>query len=208
MLETRIVGDLGDRADVQERSILVSPLPYPPIDVPNKVIPFIGNMTINGDTVTTDLNVDGSTTPIDAFIGPPVSGDLYLTTVNILIADGGTVSLNRFGGINNGLTTGVKFFVQTENEKIDISPNLKTNFDLIRIGTLTQGTGGKTDAYLLANANTSNNDGYNIVIDLKRISSGGIRMRKDTLDQLGMTINDDLTSVATFDILVSGFIRI
>lgn len=208
MLDVRVKGEKSNFADVQDKSLLTSVLPYPPIDVDDKVIPFIGALTVDGDGVTTNLSVNGSTTPVDAFIGPPVAGDLYLTTANVLIADAGSIALNRFGSIAGGLVNGINFFVETANERLDISIGLKTNFDFIRVGTLTVGTGGKTDAYQLANTDPSNDDGYNPILDFTKVSPIGIRLRADTQDKLGICINDDISGVATFNIIITGFIRI
>jgi len=207
MLPIRIKGDGPEHVGVQDQALLVSVMPYPPLDVPNNTIPFINVLTVNGDLLTRNLNVDGSVNPIDAFIGPPVIGDLYITTANILIADNAAIALNKFGGIT-ALTNGINFFVENANERIEISSELKTNFDMIRISTLTAGTGGKNDAFQLSNTDPSNNDGYNPILDFTRVSPLGIRLRKDTKDKLGITIRDDLTSVATFDIVINGFIRI
>lgn len=204
----QIKGKGSEFAEIHDQGLLISSLPFPPIDVENKIVPFIGALTINGDRITTSLSVDGSVTPVDAFIGPPVFGDLYLTTANILIADSGAIALNKFGSINGGLTNGINFFVETENERLDISIALKTNFDFIRIGTLTVGTGGKTDAFQLSNTDNDNDDGYNPILDFTKVSPVGIRLRADTLDKLGICINDDITGVATFNVIINGFIRI
>ena len=206
-LKVKIQGVKPGFADVQDKGVLASVLPYPPLDVENNIIPFIGNLTVNGDGVTTNLSVDGSVNSIDAFIGPPVNGDLYLTTANILIADSGSISLNRFGSLSE-LTNGIRFFVETANERIITSIPLKSNFDFIRVGSLTQGTGGKTDAYQLSNTDASNDDGYNPVIDFTKISPLGLRLIKDTQDKIGITISDNISSVETFNIIINGFIRI
>lgn len=208
MLKVNIQGSGPEKVEVHDDGLLVSVLPYPPTGVPNNLVPFVGSLTVNGDEVSSDLRVDGSTTPIDAFVGPPINGDLYLTTANILVADSGVVALNRFGGIGGGLTNGIDIFVETENDRFLVASSLKSNFDLIRLGTLTQGTGGKTDAYLLANTNAANEDGYNPVMDFTKVSPLGIRLRKDTLDKLGITINDDLTSLGTFNVIINGYVRV
>lgn len=204
----KILGDNGEGyARVTDKGLLVSVLQYPPLDVPNLEIPFFAQMTVNGDGVTTDLTVNGSVTPIEAFVRSSPRGDIYISTANILIADAGAVALNKFGA-QPAMTNGVKFFISTENEMIDTSLGLKTNHDFIRAGTLTQGIGSKTDAYQLANLDPANDDGYNPIIDLTRISGQGIRLRKNTNDNFGITIRDNLEPVSTFNILLTGKIRI
>lgn len=207
-LGVNIKGEKAGFADIQDNSLLTSVLPYPPLDVEDKIIPLIGSLTVSGDDVTTNLNVDGSVTPVDAFIGPPVNGDLYITTANVLIADNGSVQLNKFGSINNGLTNGIRFFIESKNERIIVSAPLRTNFDFIRAGTLTEGLGSGASSYKINNADIDNDNGYNPIIDFTRLSPIGIRMRADTQDKLGVVISDDLTEISTFNIIITGFIRI
>ena len=59
----------------------------------------------------------------------------------------------------------------------------------------------------MMNSLSDNEDGYNPVMDFTRISPLGVRLRADTKDKLGVSIRDDLTSVNTFNILITGFIR-
>lgn len=207
-LDVRIKGEGPGFAELQDDVLIVTQTPYPPLDVENKVILFIDLLTVNGDGVTTSLSVDGSVTPVDAFVGPPITGDLYLTTANILIADSGAIALNKFGSINGGLTNGINFFIESNNERQDMSTGLKTNFDFIRVGTLTVGTGSKNDAYQLSNADPDNDDGYNPVLDFTRVSPQGIRLKAGSLDKLGICINDDLTSVNTFNVVITGYVRL
>ncbi len=207
MLKVSVTSEGPEKALIRDEALLVTAVPYPPTDIENKLLPFVGALTVSGDGTTSDLRIDGSVTPLDAFIGPPNTGDLYLTTGNILLSGGGVVSLNRFGNLN-ALTTGIDVFVETGNLRFPVATGLQTNFDMIRIATKTQGTGGKNDAYLLANTNTANEDGYNPILDFTTISPLGLRLRKDTLDKLGVTINDDLTGLGTFNIVITGYIRI
>lgn len=206
-IKVKIQGSGTDIAKIEDEGLLTSVLPYPPINVENQIIPFVGSLTVNGDGVTTSLSVDGSVNPVDAFVGPPIFGDLYLTSANILIADSGVIALNRFGNITGGLTNGVDLFVENANQRIAFATGLKTNFDLIRLGTLTQGLGSKNDAYQMSNATPANLDAYNPIVDFTRVSPHGIRLRKDTSDKLGITINDNIT-VDTFIISITGYIRI
>lgn len=207
MLKVQIEGDNTGFAHTEDQALHVISTPYPALNTPQKEIPFIGLMTVGGDGVTEQLgNIDGSITPVDAFIGPPLEGDLYITTANVLIADSGAVALNKFGS-GSALTNGIDFFVELSDQRRNISIGLKTNFDFIRISTLTQGIGGKNDAYQLASTDAANDDGYNPIIDFTTVSSQGIRMIKGSNDKLGICINDAL-GIATFNIIVVGKVRI
>lgn len=194
-------------ADGNTAAHRVMVLPYPPLNMPNRSMPNIAKLTINGDGVTDDLTVDGSVTAVDAFIQAPANGDLYIRLASVLIADAGAVSLNAFGSIAGGVTNGFEFFVESGGVKTDLGVPLKTNHDFIRIGTETVGIGGKTDAYQLAKIDAANNDGYSPLLDFTQVSLLGVRLLKGTSDKFGITINDNITSVATFNIIVKGFIR-
>lgn len=172
-------------------------------------VPFTQFLTVNGDGVTTALNVNGSvTTPIPAFVTGIGLGDFYITTANVLIADSGSVQLNRFGA-DSALTNGVDLFYQITGADT-ILANVKTNFDFIRLGNHAGATGGKTDAYQLANTNPSNEDGYNPVLDLAKLSPYeiGIRIRQNSIDKFGVIIRDNLTGVSTFNIQLAGYVRV
>lgn len=206
MIKTLLSGKRAEVANVEDEALLVHVVPHPPLVAENRSFPFFGSFTVNGDGVTENLNVDGSVNPVEAFLGSVPDGDIYIQTANVLIADSGVVSLNRFGGASE-LTNGVNLFFDLQNDRTTVMQPFKSNFDFIRAGTLTEGTGGKNDAYQLANADASNNDGYNPVLDLTRVSQQGVRLRRDEGDRIGIIINDDLTGVSTFEIRVTGFVR-
>lgn len=125
-----------------------------------------------------------------------------------MIADSGSIQLNKFGS-DPALINGVDVIYQTDGVDITLA-NLKTNFEFIRLGSLTAATGSKTDAFQLANTNPANEDGYNPVVDLSRLSPHGfgIRIRKNSIDKLGIVIKDNLTGISTFNILFTGYLRL
>lgn len=191
----------------KEGAGIVSQTPYPPTDLDTKLIPFTAYITVNGDGTTSDLRVDGSVNPVEAYIKASDEGDLYLTEANILIAGSG-VSLNRFAGLT-ALTNGIDVFYDTDAERRFLAKGLKTNFSFIRLATLTSPIGDKTNAFQISNAVAGTNDGYNPRIDLTRLSPVGLLIKKGSTNKLGIIINDNLTSIGgAFDILIIGFIRL
>lgn len=184
-----------------------------PIDKETIIIPFSTFLTIDGIPVgeggISDLTVNGSINSVDAFVTGQSEGDLYVTSANIVIADSPTVSLNTFGGIT-ALTNGLKIFYDISTGRREIASTVTTNFDLIRLGSLTTGLGSKNDAYQANALNAAGDDGYNPVLDLSLLSplGIGIRIRKNSIDKLGFTIQDNLGAVNTFNILVTGYIRL
>lgn len=184
-----------------------------PVDEDTLIIPFSTFLTINGipliDGGNADLTVDGSSQDVDAFITGQKEGDLYITSANIVIADSPSVSLNQFGGITE-LTTGIDFFYEIKSGRRNLAAPIKTNFGFIRLGSLTTGIGSKNDAYQINKINAAGDDGFNPILDLSLLSPLGIGMRvkKNSNDKIGISIRDNLSAVSTFDVLVTGYIRL
>jgi hypothetical protein len=203
-------GRAGNTATVSKEGAVKTTL-SPTLGIEDDITatPFIRFLTINNDGATNNLNVDGSVISIDAYVEGNNFGDFYITTANIVIADDSPLNLNGFGGLPE-LTNGVQFFYQTASDSIPVAFSLTTNYDMIRLGTLTHPIGGKTDAYQISKVDSAGNDGYNPIWDLARYSPFGLglRLRKNTKDRIGITIRDDLTGLSSFNMVVSGFLRV
>lgn len=171
-------------------------------------IPFSRFLTVNGDGVTSSLTVDGSSEDVEAFIGQDQDGDIYLTQLTVLLA-GGTVGLNRFGNLA-ALANGIQFFYEVTRGRIDFAEPIQTAFGLIRLGAETLPLGSKTDAFEMQNVGVANLDAYLPAVDLARWSplGFGIRIRRDSLDKLGIVIRDDLSALGAFNILTAGYLRL
>lgn len=215
-LKTSIVGDSrGTVARVTRGGALVTTL-SPTLGVENTItaVPFTTLLTVDGKPVSKggqfNLNVNGSlTSPISAYVTGQQEGDWYITTANILIADSGVIALNKFGS-RTALINGLDFFYDIPQGSRSFGLPIKSNFDLIRLSTLSEGIGGKNDSYQMSNVDSSNNDGYNPVLDLSRLSPFGlgIRIRQNSNDKLGFRIRDNLTAVVTFNVILTGYIRL
>ena len=211
MFDTRISDAEGHRARVTPEGDLVASItPNPPLGSDVLLTPFIDYMTVNGVIGgSSNMNLNGSVNNIRTSITARENGDVYLSSLSILIS-AQNLSINRFGGINGGLVNGLQFFYRS-SLGLNIAPLLiKTNFDLLRLGTLSPALGNKADAYQIANAVNGTEDAYLSVIDLTKLGGQnyGIRLRVGTLDKLGFVIRDNLTTISRFDILASGFTRI
>lgn len=211
MIDVRISDSEGHRTRVTPQGDLVTVLsPNPPLGSEILTIPFIDFLTIDGiEGGTSDLDVDGSTTSIEASILARTNGDVYLTTLSALISDN-TIALNRFGGIAGGLINGLEFFYESPLGRFSSPLDIRTNYDFIRLATLTSPIGSKTDAYQVSNAGVDSEDAYTPIIDLTRYNAQnyGIRLRKGTKDKIGFQIRDDLTPLSVFNILAIGYTRI
>lgn len=209
MIDARIRGSKGLRTvAVTEGGALVTAVSTAySVDDGIVNLPAGRRFAIDG-TGSTDLIVDGSVGSVDAYIDSDVNGDLFLTTMSVLIADA-TVDLNKFGGLT-ALTNGCQLFYEITDGRFYYPLEFKTNFDFIRLSTLMPGLGTKNDAFKLANAGAVTADAYAINIDLTKLSplDFGIRIRRDTQDKFGIRINDNLAGLVSFDIICSGYVQL
>ena len=207
-----VIRDLftGNSASVTNERALKTTLSYSlPEEDDILCVPYSERLSVDGEGVITNLNVTGSlSSPVRAFVKSQTDGDFYVTTANISITDNTALQLNRFGALSR-LTNGVQFFYAIPRGE-RILGSVKSNYEMIRLGTLTQPIGTKTDAYQISAIDSSNNDGYNPVLDLTRFSPFGlgIKLNQNRNDSLGIIIQDDLSGLVTFDIILTGYIRL
>lgn len=210
MFDSRIADAEGHRARVTPQGDLVTVLSQnPPLGDEILTTPFVDFLTVNGEIGgDSNLIVDGSGEPVEVSIAARTTGDVYLTTFSVLLSDS-PLSLNRFGG-SSALNNGLNFFYESPLGRGIAPLPIRTNFDLIRLATLTQPIGTKTDAFQLTNAGVDSEDAYAPVIDLTRFGSQsyGIRLRQNSRDRLGFIVNDNLTGLTVFNILAFGFTRV
>jgi len=209
---TNIVGKNNEVAGVQEGALVVTNIPVPAsTDSDLIIVPLVINVSVDGAGVVFDLNLDGSSTPIDALIQADSDGDIYIKTINIIIEDTGNIFLEDFGGIAGGLSNGIDTFIEARGVRFPISKRpLFTNFDMVRVGTLTPPVGADDTAFRIKQRQGSGDTLYNPVWDMTRLSSGdlGIRLAANTNQKIGITINDNLTSLVSFNMVMTGFKRL
>lgn len=213
-LKTRIANEDGVATKVTRGgSLHVAITPEPPETDEILSAPFATWVTLNGiyfiDGGVNDLRVNGSlASPIEAYVAARQQGDLYLTSLNILIS-ATTLTMNRFGDINNGLTNGIIFFYESPLGRIESPVVIKTNFDLFRFSPdKAAALGSKNDAFQIANA-VLLQDAYLPIIDLRQFSPSGygVRLRQNQEDKIGISIRDDLTTLGGFNIFAGGYLR-
>lgn len=213
-LKTRVANKDGVTAKVTHNGALhVAITPEPPESDVILSAPFATWVTLNGiyfkDGGVNDLRVNGSlANPIEAYVASRQEGDLYLTSLNILIS-ATSLTMNRFGDINNGLTNGVIFFYESPLGRVESPVIVKTNFDLYRFSPdKAAALGSKNDAFQIANA-VLLQDAYLPIIDLRQFSPSGygVRLRQNQEDKIGIVIRDDLTMLGGFNIFAGGYLR-
>ena len=213
MLGVRLTDSKRQEAKISEGGLLVTPNAAPaPID-DQVVLPLARIMFLDNDGVTNNLNVDGSVNERMAYIQAEPNHDIYIKQVSIIVeatSGGSGTQLNMFGGIIDGLDVGLKPFFENENVRLSVSERpIKTNFDLIRLGSLSPNIGADETAFRIKNGKTTNSYGYLSRWDTTQLSSGneGFALKAGTKQRFGLAISDDLTSLDAFEIFVIGFRR-
>lgn len=164
----------------------------PPLTGNTVAIPF-GQRFVNS-AGSSDLRVNGATTPQDFYIQADDDKDSFIQSISIYLADQGA-TLDKFGALT-ALTVGLQFGYQnTDIGESIIDDEIKTNLTLIRLGQRTGAVGTGVDSYLL-DINGSGADAYLPLIDLADTfgSTYGIRLRAGTSDRLFFRVNDNLSA--------------
>jgi len=209
-----VIDENGNTVLVIDRGLVTTPNAVPaPSTKPFIQVPLIQHLSTDGTGLgtTIDLTLDGSVTPIDAFIAARSDGDLYLKSANVFIEGDATILLKDFGTIADGLANGIDTFIEHEGIKFDITRQpILTNLDLVRVGKDTPALGSDDSAFRLKIAGQGNaNTAYNPIWDFTTLAAGneGIRLAANTNQKLGITINDDLRELVTFNIVMEGYVR-
>lgn len=120
-------------------------------------VTVVRNLTDDGTGVTGEKEVIGdySITPKDFYIQPPGDELWVIREVGGVINGINNAALADYGAITGGLTNGLKFFLETNGQEVDItaSSNHKTNADLLSNGNrgfiLDYGGNQKLDQFYL-----------------------------------------------------------
>lgn len=209
MLKTRLIGAGGDYvAEVNKEGTLNMVVhPHPPSGESLTAQPFRQYFTDTGSPEgSNDMRVLGSTTPTDFYIKAIDDYDIYIKAISLVIGDGGSPALTKFGSLT-ALTTGVRWsHFSSDLGDYTLHDGIKTNLEFIRLGVDTGAIGTGTDAYLADVSGGGTEKSYLPTIDLAETFglAYGIRLRKGSNDKLIFTINDDLTNLTTFNAIGYG----
>ena len=178
-----------------------------PTDTENTTLkPFV--KLFENSAGTTDMRVDGSTTPVDFYINSSPDGNRYIQTLSFTIADAGA-SLNEFGGIT-ALTNGCDLIYQdSQVGDVIIATGLKSNFDFVQICNFNPSFGSGTASFLASNV-VGASEAFVPVLDITDVFGMiyGLKIPRDTSKKLILRVNDDVTAIDRFDIKAFGFDRV
>jgi len=178
--------------------------PHPPKDEAILARPYRSVFADSGSTES--MAVDGSGTSVEYFVSPTAGFDSYIKVISVIIGDGGSPALNKFGALA-ALANGVEIFLDTQDLGTAIvHGGIKTNLEFIRLGTLTGAIGTGTDAYLADVSGGSTEKSYLPTIDFAQTFGlqYGVRLRKSSEDKMVIRINDDLTGLTTMNAIAYG----
>jgi hypothetical protein len=210
-LKTWIIDRLtGNKASVDNHGgLLVTGRSVPEADYEHEhLVPYQSYLeTAAGSS---NMVVNGSTTNVDFYVAASENHDVWIKTISVQVADGSS-TLAKFGGLA-ALTNGCAlWWEEPVHGKIQISGDLKTNADLMRLSQGTPSFGDAATAFQWPNIGPPGVPviGYIPSIDLARIYGPpwGLRLRRGSKARLGITVRDDLTGISQFDTIVYGVQR-
>ena len=197
----------NELAVTEEGTIGVVQHSHPPINDTLRTVPYRQYFTDNGAaTGSNDMRVVGTATGTDFYISASQDVDIFVRSISVVIGDGGTPALNKFGALT-ALTNGVRWCLfNQESGLYELHDGIKTNLEFIRIGVDTAAIGTGTDAFLADVSGGGTEKSYLPIINMGDTFGMpyGVRLRKGSTDKIIFTIRDDLTALTTFNAIAYG----
>lgn len=185
-----------------ELSVVVHP--HPPLNEEVSTLPFRSYFLNNGSN---DMIVNGSTNYVDFSIDALEDADVYIKSISIEIADGGSPALNLFGALT-ALTNGVAFYYFNQKQGLyTLHEGIKTNLEFIRLAVDTGAIGTGADSYLADVSGGGTSKSYLPLLDIEETYGMpfGLRLQKGTTDKLIFRIQDNLAGLDRFTAIAYGF---
>ena len=197
----------GNRAKVNDAGyIFTQNSNLPPVDNREQQLLYRQFLTLNGDGTTTDMIVDGSTTPQLFTINAIPDKDIFITSLSILIQGGGlSLGDNFAGGV--ALTNGVRMYYEDQNGEVNIGTDLTTNFSFTRLCQGNTPFGDNANAFI----KTDGTPAIFPTLNFKKVFgfTSGLRLLRNTTNRLVLEVNDDLPGTVgaspAFTIIANGF---
>jgi hypothetical protein len=197
----------GSEVHIEDNALLVAQYTCPPM-IPQKNIVFRQYFTDDGIAGgTSDMLVDGSTTPVSYWIQADQDNDRYITAINIVIEDDG--SKLKYFGATNVLTNGCQLFYDKGDQTTVVIHNaLKTGWDFFRMSLLTESSQVEINPVKDITAKV---DAFVIVMDFTRLLPPyGIKLDAGMNQKIVLRVHDNLTAANMpdgFDAIAYGFDR-
>lgn len=156
---------------------------------------------INSEITYSNINmaVDGSVTPVHFHLrtgSPSIPSSVDITRIIMTCECNDVVDLHKFGDIDNGLERGIVF--RKLNNHINNIFNIKSNKDMV-------GLAFDWTPYEASKVQQGIN-GFGWRLTFGGQNKIGVVLRVDQYGQLGMIIQDDLTSLISLQCIVEGHV--
>lgn len=207
MIRSEIVDGWGTSTPVKiddEGAIGAVVHPHPPKGETDTSLPYRARFTNSAGS--SDMNVDGSVNEQIFSLRATSVRDIYINSISVRIADGGSPSLNKFGNLAE-LANGVGWeWVTSDLGTIILHEGITTNLEFVRTGHKTHAIGTGTDAYLADVSGGGTSKAYLPIIDISEQfgKPWGLRLRAGTNDRLDFIVRDDLSTIDAFDAISYG----
>jgi len=142
---------------------------------------------------SSDLNVDGSVTPVEFNVVPNSGKIFFITEISVILEDQ-SMNYTKFGGITGGLTNGLGIEVKEGGEalrNIAAFGSIKTNAGFALGGGGIQLTSSNTDIFV-------------VVYTLLTKSQTSFKLADSDGDFFRVTVNDVLTTIDNFKVITFG----
>jgi hypothetical protein len=172
----------------------------PPNDSRDLQIIYRKFLTLNADDTTTEMLVDGSTTPQKFYVEASSENDIYITSLSIII-QGALLDLGvDFAGSGSALGNGFNVYYEDQNGLINIGTDLTTNFDFIRLCQGNPNFGDDGNAFIIPGLTAGKKKdaatGIIPILDFNEVFgfTYGLKLLRGSNNRLVLEVNDDLTT--------------
>jgi hypothetical protein len=206
MIKSHITSGDGNEQDayVKDHALVVTQYSCPPL-LPQKNRVFSRKFTDDGlANGTSEMGVDGSTTPVEYYIPADDDNDVYITRLSFILGYGTSAWGYEFADSGAALTNGLKIsYTDTTGYEVTIM-NPKANYSFMRASGLqvsiadweARGFAAAGDYGLFSNISL-----------LDMVPPLGIKLDRGTKQKISILVRDDCTDADLFNCSAFGFER-
>ena len=172
----------------------------PPNDSRDLQIIYRKFLTLNADGTTTEMLVDGSTTPQKFYVEASSENDIYITSLSIIIQGVGINLDGDFAGSGSALANGFNIYYEDQNGLINIGTDFTTNFDFIALCQGNPNFGNDGNAFIIPGLTAGNPNknatGIIPILDFNEVFgfTYGLKLLRGSNNRFVFEINDNLTT--------------
>ena len=137
-----------------------------------------------------DLNVDGSTTPVEFIVAPPAGKKWFIHTVSLIMEDA-NINFSKFGG-RAELSNGFDVFAKEGGLPETLLGTFNKNSDFYIFTTDITFESATTDVFAFQ-------------VKIKELTGTTFELKASKGEQLRAVANDNLTTIERFNMLVRGY---